>query len=284
VGAPAPRLAPRARRAYRYLTPIQVVREQAYLAGLNPIHESEDCLTHAAVVHHPVHGPGRYFVKHYLEGRLPSKGLANEVFGYILAEAAGLSVPEQALIVQLPRERVTEMHAAHATRVSGMSLLAWATLDVGGEALPRDLDVASESLRAWKALPDLIAFDSWVVIPDRSAANLVRRRNRQLVVIDHGHLAGSVCWEGGMLPITEERRHPFLDLWRPGQIPSEVNQRIIVAAEAHADSLARAEPDLNRLMEPLLDRPGDRIALRTFLQERAKSSPARMKRVLHMLA
>lgn len=87
-----------------------------------------------------------------------------------------------------------------------------------------------------------------------------------------------------MLPTFDERRHPFLDLWRLGQVPSEINQRIIVASEGHTASLARAEPDLNRLMEPLLDRPEDRIALRTFLEERAKSSPARMKRVLHMLA
>lgn len=263
---------------------IHFVRQQAYLAGVNPIRESEDCLTHAAVMHHPVHGAARYFVKHYPDGSLPSKGLANEVVGYILAEVAGLPVADHALIVQLPRERIAEMHPAYASRVSGMNVLAWATLDVGGEALPRDSDLANVSLRAWKALPDLIAFDSWVVVPDRSPSNLVRRRNRQLVVIDHGHLAGSVCWEGGMLPTFDERRHPFLDLWRLGQVPSEINQRIIVASEGHTASLARAEPDLNRLMEPLLDRPEDRIALRTFLEERAKSSPARMKRVLHMLA
>lgn len=262
---------------------IHFVREQAYLAGVDAVHESTDCLTHIAEIHHPAHGPGRYYLKHYLEGPRGSKGLANEVCGYILAEAVGLPVPDQALILELPTERIVEMHPQYGAQIRDAKAAVWATLDVGGRPLPRETDLAAAALRAWTALPDLIAFDSWVVVPDRSAANLARRRNKQLVVIDHGHLGGSICWEPDMLPTDEERRHGFLDLWG-GRVPDEVNQSIIVAAEGHEARLEKAMPELNRFMESLLDSPRDRIALLQFLQERANSSPARMKRVLRMLA
>lgn len=192
-------------------------------------------------------------MKHYLQGALPTKGLTNEVCGHILAGATGLPVPDQALIVELPAERVAEMHPEYVSRVRGPKVALWATRDVGGRPLPPDPNLAGPSLRLWPALPDLIAFDTWVVIPDRTAANLARRRNRQLVVIDHGHLAGSVCWEADMLPFSDERPHPFLALWH--RTPGEVNQRIIVAAERLEDCLAKAEPELNRFLEPLLDSP-----------------------------
>jgi hypothetical protein len=263
---------------------ILVVGQQAYLAGLNPFRESEDSLTHVAALHHPVHGPGRYFLKHYVQGPLPSKGLANEVCGYLLAAAAGLPLPNHALIIELPAERMIEMHPTYAARIPDATVLAWATSDVGGEALPRDSEAANALLRRWGQLPELISFDTWLVIPDRSTENLARRRDRRLVVIDHGHLAGSVRWHADMLPLDDDPRHPFLDLWRPAPPPDEVNQRVIVAAERHAACLEKAKAELSRLMEPLLADSGDRIALLRFLQERANSSPARMKRVLQMLA
>ena len=263
---------------------IQVVSEQAYLGGLNPFRESEDCLTHIADLRHPASGPGRYFVKHYLEDQVPSKGLVNEVCGYTLAAAVGLPLPDDALIVELPAERIVEMHEAYAGRVGSGRVLVWATRDTGGEPLPRDPEAAANLLRPWSGLAKLIAFDSWVLIPDRSPENLARRRNRQLVVIDHGHLAGSVCWDAGLLPVGEERPHPFLSTLWGSRMPDKINQGIVFAAEAHAECLARAEPELNRFVEPLLGSAGDRIALLSFLKERADSSPDRMKRVLRMLA
>jgi hypothetical protein len=261
-----------------------VVPEQAYLGGLNPFRETEDCLTHVAELHHPHHGPGRYFVKHYLEGSSPTKGLVNEVCGYLLAGAAGLPLPDRALLLELPAQRIAEMHPDYAGRIRGERIVVWTTSDTGGEPLPKDREDAGVLLRPWKQLGDLIAFDSWVLIPDRSAANLARRRNRQIVVIDHGHLAGSVRWVADMLPVADDYRHPFLDLWRPGQAPDALNQRIIVAAEQHTECLAAVEVELSRLMAPLLADDEDRIALLRFLKERAHSSPARMKRVLQMLA
>lgn len=176
------------------------------------------------------------------------------------------------------------MHPQYGERLRDAKILAWASRDVGGRRLPQDTDLAAGVLRRWSSIAELIAFDSWVVIPDRSAANLTRRGVHDIVLIDHGHLAGSVRWQPDLLPVTEERRHSFLELWRPGLPPSEVNQRIIVAAERHEGCLESAMPELSRFVESLLPDPRDRIALQQFLKERAKSSPDRMKRVLQMLA
>jgi hypothetical protein len=263
---------------------ILFVREQAYLGGVSLVQESDDCLTHLADLHHPERGQGRFYVKHYLDDPTPTKGLVNEVCGYLLAGAAGLPVADQALIVELPSERIAEMHPDYASRLPGTNVPVWASRDIGGRQLPHDTELASQLLRGWPDIGDLIAFDSWVVIPDRSAANLARRGLRNLVLIDHGHLAGSVRWQADLLPVSEERPHPFLALWGPGLPPGAVNQRIILAAERHEAVLEAAMPELNRFLESLLADPGDRIALHRFLQERANSSPARMKRVLQMLA
>lgn len=254
----------------------------AYLAGLRVVRESTDCLTHVAALHHPVHGPGRYFVKHYLDGPRASKGVANEACGYILGGAAQLSVPDRALILALPRERIAEMHPTYAARLAEATLLAWATSEVEGQALQRSSNATDEAIRGWRDIGSLIAFDSWVAIPDRSVANLVRR-GREFVVIDHGHLGGSVFWEAATLPASDESRHGFLSLWSPDQAPSEVNQRIIVASERHEACFTQAEAELNKFLPALLTNDRDRIALFGFLRERARSSPARMKRVLNLL-
>lgn len=262
---------------------LHLLPEQAYLAALNPIRETDQCLTHIAAIHHPLAGRGRYYVKHYLDAARPSRGLVNEICAYLLAAEAGLPIADHALVLVLPSARLREMHPYRATSGEA-AVLAWATSEVVGAALPPSSALSDEQLRESAITAPLIAFDSWLVIPDRSAENLARRRNRQLVVLDHGHLGGSVFWDAEMLPTADERRHPFLDLWRPGQTPSEVNQRIIVAAEGHASCFDRALPQLNRWMGPLLAETRDRIELLRFLQERAISSPARMKRVLRMLA
>lgn len=263
---------------------IHFVREHAYLAGIRTIHESAECLTHLAQLHHPEHGTDQYYLKHYLDGALRSKGLMNEVCGHILANAAGLPLAGHPLLVQLPAELIGDMHPDWAARIGTSSVLAWATLDVGGPALPRSGERVDELLRRWGPLGDLIAFDSWVVIPDRSSVNLARRRDRQMVVIDHGHMAGSVFWTSDTLPLHDDRRHPFLSRLWVGQVPEATNQRIIVAAEGQADCLERAEPELIRWADALPGGEGDRIALLEFLNVRAKDSPARMKRVLHLLA
>jgi hypothetical protein len=268
----------------RAMPSIHLLREQAYLAALNPVRETDECLTHVAAIHHPVAGVGRYFVKHYLEGGRLSRGPVNEICGYLLAAEAGLPVADRALLLVLPADRLREMHPGRAMTAGAANVLAWATADVGGLALPPNSELSDNQLRAAPIAAPLIAFDSWLVVRDRSAGNLARRRNGQIVVLDHGHLGGSVFWDAEMLPTDDESRHPFLALWPAGQIPDEVNQRIIVAAEGHTSCFERALPELNRWMEPLLADARDRIALLRFLQERAISSPARMKRVLQMLA
>ncbi|MGQ0654168.1 MAG: hypothetical protein ACT4P4_18205 [Betaproteobacteria bacterium] len=265
------------------MTSIPIVGDQAYLLGLNPVQETGDCLTHVAGLHHPTHGRAHYFVKHYIDGPGRTRGIANEVCGYLLAEAAGVPLAGPAMLVELPSKRIQEMHPARAAGMPGESVLAWAIEDAGGEALPRSIAAAAEPLRRWPFIGALIAFDAWVVIPDRSPENLVRTRSRQIVSIDYGHLGGSLYWQSELLPIHDEARHPFLSLWQPGGVPDEINQRIIMAAEGHAACLERARPQLDQMMEPLLGDAEDRIALLRFLEERARSSPARMKRMLDML-
>lgn len=262
---------------------IGVVGAEAYLAGVESIRQSDDCLTHLAQLRFPSEGARNFYLKYYLEDREPkSKGLVNEVCGYVLARSAGLLVPNRPIILALPRERIAEMHPAFASRVRDPAIV-WGTAAVDGRHLPADPEIANGLLRKWKQLAELIAFDTWTAIPDRSSGNLVRRRNGEIVVIDHGHLAGSVRWLAELLPVAEARAHRFLTIWQTARIPDEINQGIMIAAERHRDCFSRAEHELNHWLAVLLNDSGDRIALLKFLQERADDSDNRMRRVLGLI-
>jgi hypothetical protein len=263
---------------------IQVVGAEAYLAGLNLAHESEECLTHIAQLHHPTHGPLNTFVKYYFEDRGPQKGLINEVCGHILAHQAGLPVPPRPLIVLLPAERIAGMHPAYAARIGREQKAVWATERVSNATmLPHGEDEAAELLREWDSLPDLIAFDSWLVNADRSARNLLRRRNGQFVLIDHGHLAGGALWDADLMWPSQAFRHPFLrQLW-DGQVPSKIKQGIMAAADRHADCFVAAEAEIKHWLDVLGVNSRDRIALLDFLKERAEHNPAHMKKILGLL-
>jgi hypothetical protein len=261
---------------------IQVVGAHAYLAGLNVAHESNECLTHLAQVHHPTHGARDFFVKYYFEDRAP-KGLINEVCGYVLAESAGLSVPENPLLITLPMDRLVEIHGSRARRLSvGPEVAVWATQRVPGLQLPPGMEQAADVLRPWKSLPELIAFDTWVQNADRNEGNLIRRGRNDIVLIDHGHLAGSVAWTADLLQEDTDQRHPFFSLWGD-RIPNPINQSIMRAAEGHAACFLRAETEMRSWTGTLIDASGDRIALLDFLRKRAAESPDRMRRVLNLL-
>lgn len=262
---------------------IQVVGAEAYLAGLNIVQETEECLTHIAQVHHPAHGRCTCYVKCYLEDRGPSKGLVNEVCGYILAEQAGLSVADNPLILVMTPDLLAQMHPRHAARLPrGGDVAVWVTGQVTGQILPADTERASTLLQRWKRLPDLIAFDTWTLVSDRSAGNLLHRRNGDIVVIDHGHLAGSIRWSADLLQPDADPRHPFLALWG-GELPDSINQGIMRAAEQHVDCFRRAEPQLKHWTGALPVDSRDTMALLDFLKKRADESQDRMRRILRLL-
>ena len=263
------------------MSAIQVVGAQAYLAGLSVVHESVECLTHLAQVRHPAYGTRNCYLKYYFQDR-GSKGLANEVCGHVLAEAVGLSVPENPLILTLPPNLLAQMHSRHAANIpAGADVAVWAVEQVRGQILPAGAEQAALLLRRWTQLPELIAFDTWVQNADRYPGNLIRRRNSSIVLIDHGHLAGSVRWAADLLQPDADPRHPFLSLWE-GTIPDSINQGIMEAAGKHAACYRRAESDLQHWLGFLLGE-GDRMALLDFLRKRADGSQDRMSRILGLL-
>jgi len=175
------------------------------------------------------------------------------------------------------------MHRAYARKLPKVPEAAvWVTEQDRGQTLPRNLEQASDFLRRWKSLSDLIAFDTWIQNAERSASNLLRRRNGDMVSIDHGHLAGSVRWTADLLQPDADPRHPFLGLWG-NQIPESINQGIMEAAGRHSKSYQQAEAELKKWAVTLLDDSGDTIAILQFLKKRADDSQDRMKRILRLL-
>jgi hypothetical protein len=259
---------------------IQVLRSEAYLAALPYVHETDECLTHIAQLNHPALGTRDYYVKYYLPGA-GSKGVVNEVCGFILASEALLPVTERPVLMGLPSERIVEAHPEHARLVEAGDVVVWATQDAGTR-LPRAPALSDEIIRKWSLTPALIAFDTWLHIADRSADNLVRRPDGRLALIDHGHMAGSIRWDAHLITPDVDPRHPFLSLW-PRQIPEEANQRIMAAASGHAECWRRGKAQIQHWLGLLLDDGNDTIALLDFLEKRAASSPDRMKRVLNLL-
>lgn len=265
------------------MSAIQVVPREAYLATLRIVQESDECLTHIAQIHHPTYGRRTCYVKCYLEDRGASKGLVNEVCGYILAEQAGLSVPENPLIMTMETSLLAQLHPQHTRKlVQGGQTAVWVTEQVVGQVLPSNMEQAADLLRHWRQLPDVIAFDTWVQNADRNVSNLLRSRNGGIVLIDHGHLAGSVRWTADLLQPDADPRHLFLALWDRG-IPDSINQGIMRAAEQHSGCFRQAEPELKHWTGALPGDSGDTMALLDFLKKRADESPDRMRRILRLL-
>ena len=156
------------------LLPFEVLNEVSYLIRFQSVRETADCFTHGAKLACNALGQTDAFVKYYVEGNRPSRGLVNEAVGYMLAKACGLPVPPLAFIVMVSGERLREAHPSLSASVSAAkSYQCWATSAVDGAVFKPNQSSVIAILKKWRLTPTMLAFDDWLLNTDRSTANIV---------------------------------------------------------------------------------------------------------------
>jgi hypothetical protein len=274
---------------------LRLLSEQRFIAfnrwlrgtGADPNEEAGREATGIVFLNHPDPevGASQFHAKMYsaMSGR--SRGLANEVVGYILAQRYGLQQPYPACIARVPLKRldlaalprchawlrdlakVTDHYPAFCTR-SLSAPTPWAYF--GEKAVEAMLD----ELRRWPNAVRAMAFDDIIANVDRNLRNLLRTGECEYALIDHGRLvADDGHWTAAHLDPTHHSRNKLLDTLYPD--PTPVRNHLIAEAENHTPLLTGLH-EVGFWLSHLV--PGaEARAFDSFLQARTISSSARLK-------
>jgi hypothetical protein len=255
-----------------------------YRAFLERTKESDECYTHLALIHSTPRGGFTGYVKFYPDDIRKSKGLANETCGYLLAQALGLPIPKYGIILLLEGERLIEAHSSlEDLLVPTVAYPTWVTEQVNGVPIAPNDNKALEQLIKWPSLPELIAFDDWVINADRSLENILRGKNKQFSAIDFGHIFGGLYWDQDLLTQDWPFRHRFVDELWDGNPPRKVKNQILEAAKQHDSAFSKIRGELDKLLSRLLENQEDKSKLLEFLERRASQSYHRVSKSLGVL-
>lgn len=219
------------------------------------------------------------YVKLYPSERGQSRGLANEIAGYLLLAAAGVPQPPTAFLARIPVDRLLSPPQAWVRALQGTGRSYWG---FGCEKLPgrtaalHFASVASNLLREdmenWPALPLALAADEHLAHTDRHYNNVVRIASGQYAMIDNGRLIAEGTqrnWKRSDLQCKRLYRHRLSEhLWnhRP---PAHIGSDAMRQAAARATRFEIVENELQYWLELLGLPKVDRLAWIDFLSRRA---------------
>lgn len=253
-----------------------LLNSSAYLSYLGATGQRTAQDVHMARVHHPSAGTITAYVKFYPNGHGSARGLLNEILAYILGKTLGVPLPERAVVLLVPLEKVSQppqwmkrllksdKHAEYP---------AFCTEAIPGAPTTISLSTAddamiSEDLRAWKSLPDATRFDQHIANCDRHVNNLVRVRKGEYRLIDHGRLiAENGDWRREDLLSDVHVRDRLLKWAYPDRRPDEALSAILGELPLHEWAVQKALPEISQWCD-LLCTPTDTQALLKYLTER----------------
>ncbi|MCG9076222.1 hypothetical protein [Laribacter hongkongensis] len=178
-----------------------------------------------------------------------SRGLINEVTGWILAGTRRLTQPRFAWLIWLPWEVITRTWPERDWGdYDPAGYPAFATLRLAGSVPNTRINHRSGSdlaeLASWPKLPDKIAFDEWVANADSNAGNLIRLAPGRFAGVDHGEIFGGQYWEASTLPNWQGGSTKLWHIVADTYGRSELASAIRTAAAHHDSTLTGALPAL----------------------------------------
>jgi len=262
---------------------VEIVGPTGYLALIASIKEGAECYTHLAQVHSPAHGPIEGFAKFYPDEPAGSRGLVNEVCGYLIAKALDLPVPRYGLVISIEGRHLASAHPSLRHRVADSEEYpVWIAERLRGTPVSRWIPGLHEALRSWKRLPDMIAFADWILNRDRHPGNLLQTGKKEFGLIDHGHAFGGLVWDEHLLTPDAVFDHPFVhELW-PDGVPRNIANAIIHASGAHSNALEAIRGELATLVSNLLSAETAGTVL-GFLESRSRPDSGQIRTALGML-
>jgi len=125
-----------------------------------------------------------------------NRGLVNEVTGYLIARAMGITQPASAFIAQIPIKKISQPKHAWLRQARKLTdtYPAFCTERLDGKSAAYrvpdiDLPIVIDDVRQWKELPHAVAMDENIAHTDRHLNNLIRLGRRRYAIIDNGILA-----------------------------------------------------------------------------------------------
>ena len=259
-----------------------------YLRFAGTVAEGNQASTHAALlkVGKQIR---RYYIKCYGDAVKP---LFNEIAGFLLAAEVGLPQAESAVLMALPGELLDKHHPGKGFN-SQAHWLCWCTTAImggNGFRLPTahtyfndNLLAAADDLRAWKALPGLLAFDEWVANVDRNTGNLIRLSAGDYAIIDHGAILTGPDWAGDMLaPVASYTNKIWLLLCHCRGFTLPVSSGAMHACTTFTDAYLTASPEMRAFGSELLN-SDDLSSCDIFLRERSINVKRYLQRRLGVL-
>ncbi len=259
---------------------VQVLSSDKYIAPLQYASDGMMAATHLANVKWIDGKPSRFYVKVYPKGH--TRGLVNEITGYLLAHAAGLPQPKKVAVIQIPKEVIKENFTGEFV-FSGDFAWGWASEECGTTPNTylkiEDLigyERCLDDLKRWDQLPTLLAFDDWVANQDRNTGNITIKYSNKFHIIDHGNVPVSECWTQECLDKNRVYINKLLDGLFKGNYPLPLSASMVEESKKHKNVFNIANRELVKWWSILLD--DDSFGyLEDFISSRSKISTDKIK-------
>lgn len=222
-----------------------------------------------------------------------SRGMVNEITGWILAKACGLPVPSTAFIAMIPLQRLPQPleGVARLAAANGRDVFpAFCTIDANPYGVPPIVDTQSliDEIKRWRDLHGCVAFDEQSANADRHCKNLVRNGLRDFVLIDHGRLAWRIDapnWGASIAssPLDQYANRLSAILW-PNDPPKNDVSAIMLQGQNHREKTIRAWAELEKWVSILVPDVNDQDAWTSFLKTRSENFEALVSKRYNLLA
>lgn len=270
----------------------------AFLEWADEIAGHAECV-HVAQIHHPTWGGVKAFVKMYPDDEYGRKGMANEIAGYLVAEACDLPRSDFAFVAGIPLERLadggptwirvrTQDAKERGERVTYPAFCTKA-VDGGLSALvalgQRDSNLLRQDLLKWRDLPRALAFDDGIANADRHNNNLLRLGKHKYVLIDHGRLVHSLGnWSIEDLDAAALYEHRLLSFLYPdGAIPEKTGSAVLLEGQHLLVAPAKIRTELQHWLQRLL-MPDEARAFDMFLCDRIANIEQLLRKRYNLLS
>jgi hypothetical protein len=262
---------------------IFLLPENAYLSSIVPIREKTTSLVHLAQVHSQSRGSVDAFLKcfPYSDVNLEKKALRNEIAAYLLAAQAGLPIAQEAYILIVQKEWLEKIHQ-EPTRpaLTRNEYLAWGTKAIDGRPLRyvhriNEAEMKSR-IKKWPGLPNVLAFDDWILNEDRTDDNLIAVNNGEFCLIDHAEIAGGILRDFTLIDDHTDCNNKLLkELFGPSA-PNEIKSGMVFAAQQHRQIFDQACPKIENQFNKFSLSDKDSNYMLELINKRAANSEERI--------
>jgi len=208
-----------------------------------------------------------------------SRGIVNEVTGWLMADALKLPQPQAAYLIHVPLSSLAQplpdwMRQIKRDKAQHYWAFASARIDAqnAAKAFPKRPDKMIGDILRWESLFGAVALDEHIANTDRHLNNLLRLGKGQYALIDNGRLAVENTekdWQIERLDPNRNFRNTLSERCWQDKPDRATASAVIAEGVRHPDALGTVRDELEAWWRDLIFDDADRDAFRSFITERA---------------